>query len=700
MYTNCNEINGLAIEGDSVWWATTEGIVRWNRQGGTYEQYTALDYQTTFELNAVAIDTEGMKWFGGGMREHLADNDFRKIVSFDGITWRLHDISSGIINSIALDQNGIKWFASVGGSDGGVERLDGTTWTTFSEFKWNSGNDVAVDGKNIKWVASDKGLWSYNDTTWVRYTTENSGLPSDKIRSLAFDEKNGILWMGLSQGVASFDGREFTTCAEEDGPVSEVAKVIAVDPSGVPWFGTYHGLWSFDGTKWTTFTTDNSGLPDNLIRTVLAEEDGSLLISVGDSYQHGTPKYGLTRFDGDTWNTIKLPGIRGNDIYALAVDRDNVKWISTWNDAGLSRFDGSTWTTYTEKDGMLSSYFSAIAVDHDNVKWFGSWKGVCSFDGTSWKSYTADDGPGEIQVNVIAVDLDNVKWFGTNDGVSSFDGTSWKTYDVTEGFVSGIISSAAVDLDNVKWFGTPLDGVLSFDGTTWKHYTEADGLVNDSVNTIAVDHDNVKWFGTGWWGDKSGISRFDGTRWTTYTEEDGLCWNVINAIAVDDSNVKWFCSLYSTTVSTFDGSVWSGFDPGVEVGGYNTFVIDHDGIKWLGTKYNGLFSFDGQPEKPTAVDSPVITPSTIEITGIYPNPFNNRTTLEFTLHAGEFVRLDVYNLLGQIVKELAAESMPAGNHRIAWDGKDRSGNDLSSGIYFFRLRAGNHEDTGEALLVR
>ena len=406
MYTNCNEINGLAIEGDSVWWATTEGIVRWNRQDGTYEQYTALDYRTTFEFNTVATDTEGIKWFGGAMGRKL--NDLRRIVSFDGAVWRTHGINSGKINSIVCDQNGVKWFASDATTNGGVERLDGSTWTTFSEFRWYKAYDVAVDGKNIKWFASDKGLWSFDDTTWVRYatensglpsevpyTTENSGLPSDKIRSLAFDEKNGVLWIGFLGGVASFDGQEFTTYTEEDGPVSvsEVVTAISVDPYGVPWFGTYHGLWSFDGTNWTTFTTDNSGLPDNQIRTVLAEEDGSLLISASDSYGFGTPKYGLTRFDGDTWTTIKLPGIQGNDIYAIAVDHDNVKWISTGNDMGLSRFDGLTWTIYTGKDGMVSSSFLAIAVDHDDVKWFGAGMAFAALTGHHGNHIRLKTGP-------------------------------------------------------------------------------------------------------------------------------------------------------------------------------------------------------------------------------------------------------------------------------------------------------------------
>jgi subtilisin family serine protease len=69
----------------------------------------------------------------------------------------------------------------------------------------------------------------------------------------------------------------------------------------------------------------------------------------------------------------------------------------------------------------------------------------------------------------------------------------------------------------------------------------------------------------------------------------------------------------------------------------------------------------------------------------YPNPFNMATTISFSIPASGQVSLDVYNLLGQKVINLAEGEYPAGNVSINWDGRDRFGNDLASGMYFYRM---------------
>ena len=72
----------------------------------------------------------------------------------------------------------------------------------------------------------------------------------------------------------------------------------------------------------------------------------------------------------------------------------------------------------------------------------------------------------------------------------------------------------------------------------------------------------------------------------------------------------------------------------------------------------------------------------------YPNPFNPTTTITYNLPKHSNVTLKVYNLLGQEVKTLVQGTIAAGQHAITWDGKDRFGKQVASGVYIYRLSAG------------
>jgi hypothetical protein len=89
----------------------------------------------------------------------------------------------------------------------------------------------------------------------------------------------------------------------------------------------------------------------------------------------------------------------------------------------------------------------------------------------------------------------------------------------------------------------------------------------------------------------------------------------------------------------------------------------------------------------------------------YPNPFNPSTTIEFTLGApgstgGDQVKLNVYNILGQNVRELFNGYLPAGNHSIVWNGDDDGGQRVASGIYLYRLRVGAESQTKKMMLLK
>lgn len=85
----------------------------------------------------------------------------------------------------------------------------------------------------------------------------------------------------------------------------------------------------------------------------------------------------------------------------------------------------------------------------------------------------------------------------------------------------------------------------------------------------------------------------------------------------------------------------------------------------------------------------------------FPNPFNPATTINYQLVTSSEVELTIYNLLGQQIQKLVNTQQPAGAHQVQWDGRDESGKSLTSGIYFYKLEAGNNfTETKKMVLMR
>jgi enediyne biosynthesis protein E4 len=89
------------------------------------------------------------------------------------------------------------------------------------------------------------------------------------------------------------------------------------------------------------------------------------------------------------------------------------------------------------------------------------------------------------------------------------------------------------------------------------------------------------------------------------------------------------------------------------------------------------------------VDVAVRVPTAFALHPNVPNPFNPETAIRFDLPQESQVQLDLFDVLGQRVKRLVAERLPAGAHRVVWDGRDEASRLVGSGIYFYRLQAAN-----------
>jgi len=130
-------------------------------------------------------------------------------------------------------------------------------------------------------------------------------------------------------------------------------------------------------------------------------------------------------------------------------------------------------------------------------------------------------------------------------------------------------------------------------------------------------------------------------------------------------------------------------------------IIDlKDNIKAAKVKYYDVRTDVKSDQEP-------IIPKSFSLKQNYPNPFNPATTIpyrvggsQFMVHSSSHTTLKIYNILGQLVRTLVDEEKAPGNYKVIWDGKDNSGKEVTSGIYFYRLECSGSTETRKMILLR
>ncbi|GAB1366583.1 hypothetical protein MASR1M36_14540 [Candidatus Cloacimonadaceae bacterium] len=99
-------------------------------------------------------------------------------------------------------------------------------------------------------------------------------------------------------------------------------------------------------------------------------------------------------------------------------------------------------------------------------------------------------------------------------------------------------------------------------------------------------------------------------------------------------------------------------------------------------------------------EDPGISPVITALDNNFPNPFNPETTIRYSLKEAGQVKINIFNMKGQMIRSLLNENKSAGNHRVIWNGKDDRGSNVSSGIYFYRMEATNYSATKKMMLMK
>jgi len=148
------------------------------------------------------------------------------------------------------------------------------------------------------------------------------------------------------------------------------------------------------------------------------------------------------------------------------------------------------------------------------------------------------------------------------------------------------------------------------------------------------------------------------------------------------AGIDTFATLYFTTGPSWDPATTNNID---------TFtLISGQGLSFTDTLAKAHVPIYDPPGNLDVKDDPKGgvsgIPKAFNLSQNYPNPFNAVTVISFAMPKAGHVNLEVYNILGQKVKDLVNEKVTAGYKKVVWDGKDNSGKTVASGVYFYKLR--------------
>ena len=270
----------------------------------------------------------------------------------------------------------------------------------------------------------------------------------------------------------------------------------------------------------------------------------------------------------------------------------------------------------------------------------------------------------------MGTDLYAGGWFTTAGGVSAnriakWNGTTWSS--LGSGMNSDVFSLA----------------VMGTDLYAGGDFTMAGGV---SASHIA------KWNGTTWSALGSGINSF-------FSDVNSLA--VIGTDLYAGGNFTMVGGVSSNRIAKWNGTTWSSLGSGLN--------DDVNSLAVIGTDLYAGGIFDtagGNPSHYIArwhddslitgiIENPAYIPDKYSLYQNYPNPFNPTTSFAYDIPKGEFVKIAVYDIAGREVRILENNYKSAGRYIVNFDGSN-----ISSGVYFYSVQAGNYRNIKKMVLIK
>ena len=196
------------------------------------------------------------------------------------------------------------------------------------------------------------------------------------------------------------------------------------------------------------------------------------------------------------------------------------------------------------------------------------------------------------------------------------------------------------------------------------------------------------------------LREFNDTTWTFYDSSNyGLPGKTITSIAIDGSENKWIGAentyfdyeyeeehTIGCGLAKFDGITWTVYNDtnsGLPNNTVTSIAIDGSGNKWIGTDF-GLAVFSGGNSAIKMNHGPVLKRLS-PLCWNYPNPFKQKTLINYNVVENGPVSLRVYSLDGHLIQTLVNAKQTIGHYSVSWDGKNDAGKLMSHGVYLYRL---------------
>jgi ligand-binding sensor domain-containing protein len=316
----------------------------------------------------------------------------------------------------------------------------------------------------------------------------------------------------------------------------------------------------------------------------------------------------------------------GNNVHSILQDKKGNLWFGTTGE-GVYRYDGTSFTNYTTRDGLNSNSTFAILEDIKGNFWIGTSSGLSHYDarlndevgqGKSFThiplSFTEGSYPypstsantktsGNNAVTRLLQDKTGKLWVGTDNGVYCYDGKAFTRFLDNPGIINSnglairLVTNMLEDKQGHIWFATKMEGIVRFDGKTLINYTPNNelwfrGLLEDKNGNI--------WAGTRY----QGVYLYNGKIFSKFLQNGKFDTYTVVAITQDNSGKIWFGTEAGEEskreseggVWVFDGISFKNFsiDDGLSRVGITSAFEDKSGNLWFGTRYTGLYRYDGK----------------------------------------------------------------------------------------------------------
>ncbi len=460
----------------------------------------------SFTINAPASDivegNDGDIWIstqGDGV-QLLKNGDFTDFNKSNS------NLLTDSIQFMAGDRNGGVWCWHEGA---GLSHFDGDSWEVLtlenSSLPTNSISDLIVDAQGVLWISlADDGVARYNGTDWMVFKGAAFLSPNFSTRpQLFYLTREGVLYASSYEGLLLWDGLSWKSkylggSGISVGPKAPIMSTGVVDLDGSVWVGGEQGVSrrSLDGT-WDYFTTDNSGIPDNIIAEVAIDSKGNVWCGAHSSD-------GVSKFDGQNWELFspQNSGFTQGSVGEMVIDRDDNVWIIS--SSSLFKYDGVSWVEYNESNsGYIKYYYRSLDIDTAGCLWMLYGNGLVKYDGVLWDTLTPSNSmmPSYDYLD-LKIDNQNQFWLGTKEnGLVRFNGQDWEVFDtLNSNLISNHVDHFVLDNQNLwmshEWNGiqalTKIDG-KDFISDSVGHYRHMFVNPISSLNPFLIDTEGRVW---------------------------------------------------------------------------------------------------------------------------------------------------------------------------------------------------------------